>query len=322
MAAPPKLLEQVRLALRSRHYSPRTEKAYVSWIRRFILFHDVRHPDNMGEWEVLEYLFHLASQRKVAASTQNHALSALLFLYGSVLRRTLTGLDQTARARRPERVPVVLSRSEVAAVLGRLEGPPWLMAALLYGAGLRLLECACLRVKDLDFDRREITIRDGKGRKDRRTLLPEVTVAPLTKHLYRVRELHVQDLAEGAGRVWLPDAIGAKYARAATEWSWQWVFPATRQYWDRKTGERHRHHLHETVLQRAFKAAVREAEIAKPASCHTLRHSFATHLLEDGYDIRTIQELLGHRDVSTTMVYTHVLNRGGRGILSPLDRAR
>ncbi len=279
--SPPRLLDRVRGVLRARHYSPRTEDAYVAWIRRFVLFHGKKHPDALGVPDVAGYLSHLASRRQVSASTQNQAFSALLFLYREVLGRELAGLEKVPRARLPERLPVVLSRDEVVAVLGRMRGTPRLMASLMYGAGLRLLECCRLRVKDVDFARQELIVRDGKGRKDRVTVLP--------------------------------------YLNANREWAWQWVFPATRVHTDTTTGERCRHHLHESVLQREFAAAVRAARLTKPATCHTLRHSFATHLLEIGYDIRTIQELLGHADISTTMVYTHVLNRGGRGVRSPLD---
>jgi integron integrase len=316
----PRLLDQVRAAIRQRHFSPRTEQAYVGWIRRYVLFHDKRHPAEMGEQEVARFLSSLATAGRVSASTQNQALSALLFLYGEVLGRRLDWLQNVARAKRPIRLPVVLTRQEVESILERLTGVPWLMASLLYGAGLRLMECARLRVKDIDFERNEITVRDGKGRKDRVTLLPQSLRGPLQEHLRRVRALHQKDLARGRGRVALPGALTLKYPNADREWGWQWVFPATRFYYDRLTGLRHRHHLHESVLQRAVKDAARLAGLAKPASCHTLRHSFATHLLEGGYDIRTIQELLGHSDVSTTMIYTHVLNRGGRGVRSPLDQ--
>lgn len=315
----PRLLTRVRSCIRTRRYSPRTEKAYVGWIKRFIFFHGVRHPDQMGEPEIRLFLSDLALRQRVSASTQNQAFSALLFLYREVLGRRLEGLDETLRAKRPDRVPVVLTRDEVAAVLARLSGAPWLMASLIYGSGLRILECCALRVKDIDFARRELTVRDGKGRKDRITLLPARLVQPLRAHLERVHRQHVQDLAADAGRVALPDSLALKYPHADTDWTWQWVFPATRSYRDPAFTRRCRHHLHETVLQRAFHVAVRTAGIAKHATCHTLRHSFATHLLEAGYDIRTIQELLGHADVSTTMIYTHVLNRGGLAVRSPLD---
>lgn len=318
---PPRLLDRVRGVLAARHYSRRTERAYVGWIKRFIFFHGKRHPNEMGAAEVTEFLTDLATRKHVSASTQNQAFSALLFLYRDVLGRELTGLEATVRAKRPDRVPLVLSRQEVEAVLAQLRGVPRLMASVMYGAGLRVLECARLRVKDIDFGRREITVRDGKGRKDRVTVLPEALVDPLRRHLARVRDQHARDLAGGAGSVALPDALTRKYPRAPWDWAWQWVFPATRLYLDPVSGQRRRHHLHETVIQRTFAVSVRLAGIAKPASCHTLRHSFATHLLERGYDVRTIQELLGHSDVSTTMIYTHVLNRGGRGVKSPLDEA-
>jgi integron integrase len=255
----------------------------------------------------------------VSATTQNQALSALLYLYRAVLHLDMGWLEGVVRAKKPVRLPVVLTRQEVAAILGRLRGTDWLMAALLYGAGLRLMECARLRIKDVDFARNEITVRDGKGGKDRVTLLPASVRQPLRAHLERVHQQHQEDLRHGQGTVALPGALARKYPNAARDWGWQWVFPATRFYRDTATGHLRRHHLHESVLQRAVRQAVLKAGIAKPASCHTLRHSFATHLLEGGYDIRTIQELLGHSDVSTTMIYTHVLNRGGRGVQSPLD---
>lgn len=309
----------MRAAIRLHGYSPRTEKAYVGWIRRYVRFHGARHPREMAEPEVTAFLTHLAVERNVSASTQNQALSAILFLYRKVLGLELDWLDGLVRARRPSRLPVVLTRDEVTRVLDHLTGTPRLMGSLLYGSGLRLLECARLRVKDVDLERREIRIRDGKGKRDRVTLLPESLEAPLRDYLVRVHRMHRRDLEMGWGSVELPTAIERKYPRAPWEWGWQWVFPATRPYHHPGTGRRRRHHLHESVLQRAVKQAVRDAGLSKPATCHTLRHSFATHLLEDGYDIRTIQELLGHRDVSTTMIYTHVLNRAGRGVRSPLD---
>jgi len=316
----PKLLDQVREAIRLRHYSLRTEEAYVSWIKRFILFHDKRHPLDMGEAEMTRFLSALAVKGHVSASTQNQALCALLFLYREVLRRDMGWLDKVVRARRPERLPVVLTRAEVKALLGTLAGVHGIMASLLYGAGLRLLECLRLRVKDIDFSSHQILVCEGKGHKDRRTMLPATVQEPLVAHLEHVRLVHQHDLAQGCGRVSLPDALARKYPHADCEWGWQWVFPAAQRNLDPRSGVQRRHHLHESVLQRAVKEAARKAGLSKPVSCHTLRHSFATHLLEDGYDIRTIQELLGHRDVKTTMIYTHVLNRGGRGVYSPIDR--
>lgn len=316
---PPRLLERVRGVIRSRHYSPRTEKAYLGWIRRFILFHGKRHPDLLGAPEVTAYLEHLAVAARVSSSTQNQAFSAIVFLYRDVLGRELAGLEDTPRAKPPTRLPLVLAREEVQQVLRRLRGTPGLMCSLMYGSGLRLLECCRLRVKDVDFLRGEITVHDGKGRKDRHTVLPARLAPLLKRHLERVERQHAHDLEGEAGHVALPDALARKYPNASREWPWQWVFPARRVHTDAESGERRRHHLHESLLQRVFAEAVRAAFLSKPATCHTLRHSFATHLLETGYDIRTIQELLGHADVSTTMVYTHVLNRGGRGVKSPLD---
>jgi integron integrase len=316
----PRLLDRVRQALRARHLSRRTEEAYVAWIRRFIFFHDKRHPAEMGAAEVTKFLTSLAVDGQVAASTQNQALSALLFLYKDVLEVDLPWLDGIVRARRPERLPVVLSRDEVRALFQRLDGVSRLMASLLYGAGLRVLECCRLRVQDIDFATNQIVVRGGKGDKDRVTMLPGIAKPGLLEHLEDVRVQHRHDLAAGAGWVELPTALTRKYPNAGREWVWQWVFPATRIYRDRLTGQRRRHHLHESVLQRAVKAAVRHVGLAKRASPHTLRHSFATHLLEDGHDIRTVQELLGHRDVTTTMIYTHVLNRGPAAVRSPADR--
>jgi integron integrase len=314
------LLESVRAALALRHYSAKTIEVYVGWVRRFVLFHQRRHPRELGAREVSAFLSNLAGDGQVSASTQNQALAALLFLYGEVLQRPLASLGPVVHAKRPKRLPVVMTREEVAAVLGRLEGVWRLMASLLYGSGLRLLECASLRVKDLDFGRGQILLRRAKGQKDRATLLPQSLKGQLEAHLVIVKRRHAQDLSEGAGSVVLPGALASKYPNAIREWPWQWVFPATRRYVDTTTGEQRRHHLHETALQRAVRSAALAAGLSKPVSCHTFRHSFATHLLEAGYDIRTIQKLLGHHDVRTTMIYTHVLDRGPFGVKSPLDR--
>ena len=300
----PKLLDRVRQAIRSRHLSRRTEESYVGWIKRYIFFHGKRHPAEMGEVEIGSFLTSLAVDGHVSASTQNQALSAILFLYHKVLNQPLKWVNVEVRAKRPVRLPVVLSKEEVKAVLGQLQGTLRLIPLLLYGSGLRLTECLELRVKDLDLGRDEILVREGKGQKDRRTMLPAAAKDLLTAHLQRARELHERDLQEGAGRVRLPGALAKKYPNADREWGWQYLFPASTRYFDRAAGIERRHHLHETVMQRAMKNAVRRAGLTKPAICHTLRHSFATHLLEDGYDIRTVQELLGHRDVSTTMIYT------------------
>jgi len=315
-----RLLDQVRGKIRLKHYSIRTEQAYVDWIRRFILHFGKRHPRELGAAEVEAFLTHLAVAGKVAASTQNQAKSALLFLYKEVLEAELPWLDNVERAKAPKRLPVVLTRDEVQALLSRLAGTHWLMASLLYGAGLRLMECLRLRVKDVDFSRKEILVRDGKGFKDRVTMLPAALVAPLRAHLERVRELHRQDLAAGFGAVYLPYALERKYPGAARDWGWQYVFPSAKLAVDPHSGETRRHHVQDQAVQRAMKQAVRDADLTKPATPHTLRHSFATHLLEGGQDIRTVQELLGHSDVSTTMIYTHVLNKGGSGVISPLDR--
>jgi integron integrase len=316
----PKLLDQVRQAIRTRHYSPRTEETYVHWIKRFIFFNNKRHPAEMGEKEIAQFLSSLASAQHVSASTQNQALNAILFLYRHVLNKDIGYVDGVVRANRPKRLPTVLTRQEVKSIFGCLDSSDWLMAMLLYGAGLRLMECLQLRVKDIDLTNNEILVRAGKGDKDRHTMLPAAVKEPLGKHLDKIRQQHQRDLDRGMGRVALPNALERKYPNAGKEWGWQWVFPATSHYIDKVTGEKRRHHLHESVLQKAVKEAVHKAGIAKPASPHTFRHSFATHLLEDGYDIRTVQELLGHADVSTTMIYTHVLNRGGRGVNSPADR--
>lgn len=319
---PPRLLEQLRARIRRLGLSTRTEEAYVGWVRRFILANGKRHPREMGAREVEAFLTRLATQGQVAVSTQNQALSALLFLYREVLSQELPWMEDIRRAKRPARLPVVLSRHEVAALLDEMEGVTWLQASLLYGAGLRLLECLRLRVQDVDFVRREITVRQGKGGKDRRTMLPAVVVEALQGQLVEARRVHERDLAAGYGEVWLPYALARKYRHAAREWQWQYVFPASQRSTDPRSGVKRRQHLDESVLQRAVKLAVRRADIAKPATCHTLRHSFATHLLESGADIRTVQELLGHKDVATTQIYTHVLNRGAGGVISPLDRAR
>ncbi|MBY0274069.1 integron integrase [Candidatus Binatia bacterium] len=318
-APPPRLLDRVRAAMRARHYSVRTEKAYVHWIRRYILFHGKRHPETLGAAEIESFLSALAVQGKVAASTQNQALAALLFLYREVLRMELPWIDGIVRAKSPGRLPTVLSRDEVALVLGQMSGVPLVMATLLYGAGLRLLECARLRVKDVDFARRQIVVRSGKGNRDRVAPLPLSVVPALRAQLESVGRQHAADLAAGAGWVELPFALTRKLPNAGRELAWQWVFPASRQYVERDTRQRRRHHLHETVLQRAVRAAAIAARLPKRVTCHTFRHSFATHLLEDGYDIRTVQELLGHKDVSTTMIYTHVLNLGPAGVRSPAD---
>ena len=304
-----------------RRLSSRTVEAYLAWILRFIRHHGTRHPATMGEIEVLDFLNWLVVDRRVSHSTQMQALSALLLLYRDVLRAPLGDLRGLIKARGPARLPVVLGVEEVSAVLAQLRGVVWLVAALLYGSGLRLLEALTLRVKDLDFGRREIVVRRGKGGKDRVTMLPGSLVGPLERHLKRVRELHRLDLDRGAGAVALPDALERKVPSAARGWAWQWIFPARRRYIDTETGERRRWHLHPSLVQRGVAEAVRRSGIGKRATCHTFRHSFATHLLEAGYDIRTVQELLGHSEVSTTMLYTHVLNRGGRGVRSPADLA-
>jgi integron integrase len=315
----PRLLDQVREVCRVRHYSPRTEKAYIHWIKRYIFFHDKRHPQEMGAVEINAFLSWLATSQKVAASTQNQALNALVFLYHQVMKIDPGEFGDVVRARRSRRLPVVLGRDEVQAVLSNLHGEWWLIGGLLYGSGLRLMESIKLRVQDLDFERGEVIVRHGKGDRDRRTMLPHSLVAPLQKHLRKVRLLHAEDLEAGYGEVWLPGALSRKSPHAGREWGWQYVFPASRRSRDPETGVIRRHHTFETNVQKAVKCAARLAGINKKVGPHTFRHCFATHLLENGYDIRTVQELLGHRDVKTTMIYTHVLNKGGKGVRSPLD---
>lgn len=320
MAPPPRLLDRVRHRARLRHLSPRTEQAYVRWIRRFIIFHDKRHPNEMGESEIERFLTDLAVRRKVSASTQNQALSALLFLYREVLKQDFGQLEGLVRARWPKRLPVVFDRDEVRRLFVCLDGCDRLIAGLLYGAGLRLMECLRLRVKDIDLGYGQIMVRSGKGDRDRITLLPEVSRRGLERHLRNVEELHAKDLEEGYGRAILPHALERKYPRAPIDWAWQFVFPAARRSSDPSTGLMARHHRSAHSVQRSVRRASDRARLGKRATCHSLRHSFATHLLEDGYDIRTVQELLGHRHVQTTMIYTHVLNKGGRGVRSPFDQ--
>ena len=319
-ARAPRLFDEVRRQLRLKHYSLRTEQAYVGWIRRFIVASERRHPREMGGAEVEAFLSRLAVEGNVAAGTQNQALSALLFLYRVVLGIELPWMESIVRAKRPRRVPTVLSRDEVQRLLASMDGRPWLVASLLYGTGMRLMECLRLRVKDVDFARNEITVRDGKGGKDRRTMLPRSLIEPLQREIERARVLHAHDLAAGFGEARLPHALARKYVNAARDFGWQYVFPSANRSRDPLDGTMRRHHFDDAILSRALKRARSSAGIAKPLGAHTLRHSFATHLLEAGYDLRTIQELLGHADVSTTQIYTHVLNRGGHGVASPLDR--
>jgi integron integrase len=317
---PPRLLDRVADVAATRHLAANTRKAYVRWVRRFVLFHRKRHPSDMGVAEVNAFLTHLAVDGHVSASTQNQALCALLFLYGAVLDRPLDKLEGVVRAKRPKRLPVVLTPEEVAKVLSHLQGVPLMVALLLYGAGMRLMEVLTLRTKDVDFARNELTIREAKGDKDRVSVLPQRVRPLLQKHLASCQGRHTAEVADGRGCVRVPHALERKYPGAGQSWQWQWVFPARGYYYDRALGRHFQHHFHETLVQRAMRQAVLQAHINKPAGCHTLRHSFATHLLMQGSDIRTVQELLGHNDVKTTMIYTHVLNRGGRGVTSPLDQ--
>jgi integron integrase len=315
----PRLLDRVRNIIRCKHYSIRTERVYIDWIKRYIFFHNKQHPAQLGEIHINQFLTDLAVNKKVASSTQNQALCALVFLYREVLKKDLGQFDNLIRARKPQKLPVVFTREEVKAILLQLDGVLWIMGQLLYGSGLRLMECIRLRVKDFDFGYKQIVVRDGKGHKDRITMLPEIIIEPLQRHLLKVKNLHESDLEAGFGAVYLPYALERKFKNADRSWSWQYVFPATRRSVDPRSGIERRHHISECVLQRAVKNAIRNSRITKAGSCHSLRHSFATHLLEAGYDIRTVQELLGHKDVSTTMIYTHVLNKGGKGVLSPGD---
>ncbi len=314
----PKLLDQMRAIIRKKHYSIRTEETYIDWVTRFIRFHHIRHPKEMGVPEIEQFLTYLAIERHVAASTQNQALSALLFLYKQVLMIELGQINAT-RAKKPERLPVVFSRREVKAILAHVEGLPWLMAYLMYGSGLRLMECVRLRVKDVDFDYHQIVVRDGKGEKDRVTMLPSIVESPLQLQIAKINVLHETDLREGFGEVYMPYALARKYPNKAKELGWQFVFASQKRSVDPRSGKTMRHHVGQKVLQSAVKKAIKATGITKHASCHTFRHSFATHLLEAGYDIRTVQELLGHKDVSVTMIYTHVLNKGGKGVVSPAD---
>ncbi len=319
-----KLLDQAAEVCRLLHFSRRTEQAYAAWIKRFLVFHrkqagQWRHPNELGSVEVTEFLSHLASVEKVSASTQNQALNALVFLYREVLHRELTGLDERLRARRPKRLPVVLTREETQRLFDAMQGTPKLMAQLLYGTGMRLMELLRLRIKDVDFGRNQICVRAGKGDRDRVTVLPEKLKPELQAHLARVRRLHETDLADGVGWAELPEAFRRKYPNAEKEWAWQWVFPSAHRSLQPETRRLGRHHTAETALQRAIKQGVRSSRLSKPASCHSLRHSFATHLLESGYDLRTLQDLLGHKDVSTTQIYTHVMQKPGLGVRSPLD---
>jgi len=320
LPAKPKLLDQIRDRIRLKHYSRRTEDVYVDWAKRFILYHNKRHPQEMGKQEIEEFLTYLATERNVAAATQNQAKAALLFLYKKVLEMPLPWLGDVEQAKKPQKLPVVLTESEVQALLLKLSDTWLLLGRLLYGTGLRLLEGLRLRVQDVDFSANQILVRDGKGGKDRVTMLPQLLVLPLKDHLIQVKQLHARDFTDGHGDVWLPEGLARKYPHAGREWIWQYVFPSVRLSVDPRSGVTRRHHLDEKGLQRAIRQAAVDAGLTKHATPHTLRHSFATHLLQAGYDIRTVQELLGHKDVQTTMIYTHVLNKGGMGVTSPLDR--
>ena len=311
-------LQSVAEAIRLRHYSRSTEKTYIGWIKRYIYFHHKQHPRDLGAQEVVAFLTHLAVQRNVAPSTQNQAFNALMFLYRVVLDRPIEGLKGVVRAKQRQKIPVVLTQEEINAVLRNLDGFYWLAACLMYGSGLRLMECLRLRVMNLDFLRRAIYVHNGKGGKDRVVTLSDELILPLQRHLANRRQMHEKDLADGVGSVYLPHALARKYPNAPTEWGWQYVFPASRRSIDPRSGVERRHHFDEKAIQRAVKQAIRKAGIHKPASCHTLRHSFATHLLERGADIRTVQDQLGHKDVRTTQIYTHVLNRAGNAVMSPL----
>jgi len=318
---PMKLLDKVRVRIRLKGYSIRTEKSYVSWIKRFIIFHDKRHPSELGRSEIEEFLSHLVMELNVASSTQNQAFNAILFLYKQVLNSEMPDNINACRSKKPEKLPTVLSRDETMRIVRSMTGTHQLMAKLLYGSGLRVIECVRLRVKDTDFELNQIIVRDGKGKKDRITVFPDEVKSFLEDHLVYVKQLHERDLADGFGSVYLPNALARKYRGAEKQWCWQYVFPAKMISIDPRSGKKRRHHIHASSIQRAVSSAAKLAGIKKPVSCHTFRHSFATHLLESGYDIRTVQELLGHRDVSTTMIYTHVLNRGGKAVRSPLDAA-
>ncbi len=315
----PRLLDRVRNVIRCKHYSIRTEHSYIEWIKRYIFFHDKQHPENLNETHISAFLTHLAVEKKVASSTQNQALCALVFLYRQVLNKEMGDFENLIRAKRPAKLPVVFTRDEVRKVLLQLDGVNWLMGQILYGAGLRVMECVRLRVKDIDFGYRQIIVRNGKGNKDRITMLPDIISEQLQRHMQKIKIIHETDLKAGFGSVYLPFALERKYKNADRNWSWQYVFPASRRSIDPRSGAERRHHISESVPQRAIKKAIRKSGISKAGSCHSLRHSFATHLLESGYDIRTVQDLLGHKDVSTTMIYTHVLNRGGKGVQSPGD---